>query len=124
MALNKPSPIACQGAILSLLGNGIGSAFNREIVERLSTHFSLECIAGSLDSLESQGKIRSVLVLGEGTRYDLAEKPAFFCFRRITPLFAGTPEWIVETSENRLVCWCTREFDAQLITNALNGTKS
>ena len=52
-----------------------------------------------------------------------------FIFRHITPLFHGTPEWIVEhkplsdapEAKPTLVCWCPSEFSARLIANALNG---
>ena len=53
--------------------------------------------------------------------------PSFFAYRRITPLFAGTPEWIVEAAQPegmKLVCWCSREFDAAMITSALNGDRN
>lgn len=42
-----------------------------------------------------------------------------FVWRKITPLFAGTPEHIVETYEGRLICWCPSEFDARIIADAL-----
>lgn len=49
--------------------------------------------------------------------------------RHITPIFAGTPEWVVEhkpladapKAKPTLICWCPTEFSARLIANALNG---
>lgn len=43
-----------------------------------------------------------------------------FVSRQITPLFMGTPDWVVETFEGRLVCWCPSAFDARIIADALN----
>jgi hypothetical protein len=46
-------------------------------------------------------------------------KTSAFIWRKITPLFAGTPEFVVETHEGRLCCWCPSEFDARIIADAL-----
>jgi hypothetical protein len=48
-------------------------------------------------------------------------KPSAFVARHIVPLFAGTPEWVVETAEGRLCCWCPSEFDARTIAAAMSG---
>jgi hypothetical protein len=53
-------------------------------------------------------------------------QPTFFGYRHIAPLVYGMPEWIVEALQpdgNRLLCWCAREFDAAMITAALNGDR-
>ena len=42
-----------------------------------------------------------------------------FVARQITPLIAGTPEWVVETFLGRLVCWCPSEFDAKVVADSL-----
>jgi hypothetical protein len=49
-----------------------------------------------------------------------------FRARKIVPIFAEAPEWLVEhkganTELGTLVCWCPSEFSARLIANALNG---
>jgi hypothetical protein len=122
MAKRTPSPADLQGIVLSMLQ--FGSMNAKDIFSRLDKHYTFEQINANLEKLEELGKIRSVIVLGEGVRIELSDKPLFFSFRHITPLVYGMPEWIVEAVQpegNRLVCWCTREFDAQLITSALNG---
>jgi hypothetical protein len=44
-----------------------------------------------------------------------------FTARHITPLFAGTPEHVVEYGP-QLVCWCSTAADAGRIAQALNNT--
>lgn len=126
MAQSKSNaPLACKGAILSLLQHR--SLMWNEVLDQLVPYFLQAQVYDALAELETEGKIRTVIVLGEDTRVELTEKPPFFYYHHFIPLFAGSPEWIVEAAQpegTRLVCRCTREFDAQLITNALNGGKS
>lgn len=134
--MGTPSTLACKGAILSLLQHG--PKFRHNIREELEHHFGAKMVYATLDELEQDNRIISILVIGSGMRFELTPAEAaeasetppsvdFFAYRHITPLFAGNPEWIVEALQpegNRLVCWCHREFNAALITAALNGDKS
>lgn len=43
-----------------------------------------------------------------------------FRWHKITPLIAGSPEYIVESPAERLICWAQSELDARVITTALN----
>ena len=55
----------------------------------------------------------------KGNNTTLYFRSGAFVARKITPLFAGTPEWVVETFEGRLCCWCPSEFDARIIADAM-----
>jgi hypothetical protein len=47
-------------------------------------------------------------------------RSASYVSRHIIPLFAGSPEWVVETFAGDHICWCSNQFNAALITDSLN----
>lgn len=55
---------------------------------------------------------------GKFPRYMRSED---FIWRHITPVSPGAPEYVVETHDGRLLCWCQSEADARTITAALKG---
>lgn len=98
----------------------LAQAFDKEVFDASEIAQALE-----LTELETRpmlmDMVRRELVL---IHYLLGGEPMYkrsgaFVWRKITPIFIGTPEHIVETYEGRLVCWCPSEFDARLIADAL-----
>lgn len=70
----------------------------------------------ALARMTDEGLLGSSLVLGKVYYF---RAPNFHA-SHITPMFAGTPDWVVKTFDDRLVCWCPREFDARVIADALS----
>lgn len=123
------SILACKGAILSHM-QGI-SCMKADLAKALSPRFSDEVLFDAIEALLVEQRIEEVIVLGQGVRLDPLDasgnRPKGFSYRHITPLIYGMPEWIVEgldpQGNAKILAWCHREFDAALITAALNGER-
>lgn len=126
----KPGTLlACKGAILSQMQGK--PCLKSALAESLSYRFTDDTLFEAIGELIREQRIEEVVVLGQGIRLiplnENGTRQKGFSYRHITPLFAGTPEWVVEgldpQGKPKLLCWCPREFDAALITAALNGER-
>lgn len=124
--IQRKQGLALQGAILSMLGQREAVTY-KVIRGELDVYVtSPDVIDDALEVLESTDRIERVILALDGNHTYALVKPApqrtqWFGYRRIVPLFNGTPEWIVERLEdNKLYAWCPDEQVAARITEALN----
>ena len=88
----------------------------REITAKLA-HYSPVLVESAVRALVEEKEL-NVLQLTISTR--LYSRQQAYNARHFTPLFAGSPEWIVEHRDGTAIAFCTREFYARLITESLN----
>lgn len=126
------TPLAIRGIVLSLLTNQ-GDMRSSQLAQTLGNRIPLDMIQDAIEHLHDVGAIQQTIIGLDGnhtwgimgTREPVSpaapERTQWFGYRHITPLFAGTPEFIVERLEdNKLYAWCPCERTAARITEALN----
>ena len=72
-------------------------------------------VHGALVALRERDLVSSTVIF---KRTYWHESRAFKA-RHTVPLFAGTPEWIVESADGNLICWAKSELYARMIAAAM-----
>lgn len=95
-----------------------GERFTTLAITRAHPGVAHPQIAAACQELTAQGRLTVHREVGLTSEYS---KGPLAYWKRIVPLFAGTPEFLVCHRSGEVMAWCPTEIFARLIVNAMNG---